>query len=78
MTQTDGEQYHVQYWNNQCCQNDYTTQGNLQIQYNIYQVTDSIFYRIRTKIFIIYMEIQKPLNSQSNLEKEHSWRNPTP
>ena len=37
MTQTDGEQYYVQYWNNQCCQNDYTTQGNLQIQYNIYQ-----------------------------------------
>ena len=31
MTQTDGEIYHVLGWKNQYCQNDYTTQGNLQI-----------------------------------------------
>ena len=29
--------------------NDYTTQGNLQIQYNPYQITSGIFHRIRTK-----------------------------
>ena len=41
--------------------------------------TNSIFHRIRTKIFTIYMETQETLNSQSNLEKEKwSWRNQTP
>ena len=33
----------------QCCQNDYTTQGNLQIQCNPYQITNSIFHRTRAK-----------------------------
>ena len=36
-------------WKNQYCQNDYTTQGNLQIQCNPYQITKGIFHRIRTK-----------------------------
>ena len=38
------------------------------------------FYRIRTKFFfIICLETQKTLNSQSNLEKEkQSWRNQAP
>ena len=36
-------------WKNQYCQNDYSTQGNLQIQHNPYQVTNSIFHRTRTK-----------------------------
>ena len=34
---------------NQYCQNDYTTQSNLQIQSNPYQITDGIFHRTRTK-----------------------------
>ena len=34
---------------NQNCQNDYTTQGNLQIQYNPYQITNNIFHRTKTK-----------------------------
>ena len=29
--------------------NDYTTQGNLQIQCNLYQVANGIFHRTRTK-----------------------------
>ena len=34
------------------------------------------FYRTRTKNFTICMEIQRTLNSQSNLEKEEwNWRN---
>ena len=34
------------------------------------------FYRTRTNNFSIFMEIQKPSNSQSNLEKEEwNWRN---
>ena len=57
-------------WKNQYCQNDYTTQGNLQIQCNLYQITNGIFHRSRTKNLKICMETQKTLNSQSNLEKE--------
>ena len=38
--------------------------------------TNGIFQRTRTNNFTIYMEIQKTLNSQSNLEKEDlMWRN---
>ena len=38
-------------WKNQYCQNDYTTQGNLQILYNPYQISNGIFHNARTKIF---------------------------
>ena len=63
-------------WKNQYCQNDYTTQSNLQIQCNPYQVTNSIFHRTRTNNFTVSIEIQKTLNRQSNLEKEEwDWRN---
>ena len=66
-------------WKNQHCENDYTTQSNLQIQCNLYQTTNGIFHRTRTKHFTVYMETQKTLNSQSNLEKEKwSWRNQAP
>ena len=34
---------------NQYCQNDYFTQGNLNIQCNPYQITNVIFHRTRTK-----------------------------
>ena len=61
---------------NQYSENEYTTQSNLQIQYNPYQATSSIFHRARTNNFTICMEIQKTSNSQSNLEKEEcNWRN---
>ena len=36
-------------WKNQYCQNDYTTQGNLQTHCKPYQITDGIFCRSRTK-----------------------------
>ena len=55
---------------NQYCKNDYTTKSNLQSQCNLYQSTNGIFHRTRTKIFTISMETQKTLNSQSSLEKE--------
>ena len=61
---------------NQCSENEYTTQSNLQIQCNPYQATNGIFHRARTNNFTICMEIQKTSNSQSNLEKkEWNWRN---
>ena len=61
---------------NQCCENDYSTKYNLEIQHNPYQITNAIFHRTRTKKFTIHMETQKTLNSQNRLEKEEwSWRN---
>ena len=66
-------------WKNQYCENDYTTQSNLQIQCNPYQITNGIFYRARTKNLKICMETQKTLNSQSSLEgKKWSRRSQTP
>ena len=57
---------------------DHTTQGNLQIQCNPYQITNGIFHRTRKNNFKICMETQKILNSQKKLEKEQSWRNHVP
>ena len=63
-------------WKNQHFENDYTTQSNLQNQCIPYQTTTGIFHRSRTKNFTIYIDTQKTLNSQSNLEKEKwGWRN---
>ena len=42
---------------NQYSENECTTQSNLQIQYNPYQATNSIFHRARTNNFTICMEI---------------------
>ena len=79
MIQTDGETYHVLDWKDRHCENDYTTQSNLQIHCNPYQTTNGIFQRTRTKKFIICMETQKTPKSQSNLEKEkQSWKNQAP
>ena len=55
-------------WKNQYCENDYTTQSNLQIQCNPFQITNGIFYRTRTKNLKIGMETQKTPNSQSSIE----------
>ena len=66
-------------WKNQHCENESTTQSNLQIQCNPYQTTTGIFHTTRTKNFTICMETQKTLNSQSNREKEkRSRRNQDP
>jgi len=63
-------------WKNQYYENDYSTQSNLQIQCNPYQITDGIFHITRTKNFTLCKETQKTLNIQSSLEKEEwSWRN---
>ena len=55
-------------WKNQYCENDYTTQSNLQIQFNPYQITNGIFHRTRTKNLKNLYGDTKDLNSQSNLE----------
>ena len=53
---------------NQHCENDYTTQSNLQIQCNPHQITNDIFHRTRTKNVTICVETQKTPKSQSNSE----------
>ena len=55
---------------NQDCENGHTTQSNLQIQCNPYQMTHDIFHRTRTNNPNIYMEQQKTQNHQSNPEKQ--------
>ena len=57
-------------WKNQYCKNGHTTQSNLQIQCNPYQITQDIFHRTRTNNPNIYMEQQKTQNRQSNPEKQ--------
>ena len=79
MIQTDGEITMFLDWKNQHCENDDTTQSNLQFQCNPYQTTNDILHRTRTKNFTICMETQKTPNSHNNLEKEKwSWRNQAP
>ena len=39
-------------WKNQHCENEYTTQSNLQIQCNPYQIANGILHRIRAKNFL--------------------------
>ena len=64
-------------WKNQ---NDCTTQGNLQIKCNPYQITNGHFFAdLEQKNLKICMETSKTPNSQSNLEKgKWSWRNQAP
>ena len=66
-------------WKSQYYQNDYTTQGNLQIQCNPYQITKDIFHRTQTKYVKVCLEAQKTQNSQRHPEKEKwSWTNQAP
>jgi len=58
-------------WKNSCCKNGQTTQSNLQIQRNPYQITHDIFHRTRTNNPKIYMEPQKTQNGQSNSEEQN-------
>ena len=56
---------------NHCCENDYTTKHNLQIQCHPYQITNGIFHRTRTKNFAIRMETQRPQITKAVLRKEN-------
>ena len=56
-------------WKNQHCQNDYTTQGNLHVQCNPYQITNGIFHRTRAKNLKICMETQKTPKQSGSFAK---------
>ena len=52
-------------------ENKYTTQSNLQMQYNPYQATNGIFHRTRTNNFTICMEIQSPRIARATLRRKN-------
>ena len=58
-------------WKNEYCENGNATQGNLHIQCNPYQNTMDFLHRVRTNNLKIYVESEKTLNSQGNIEKEN-------
>ena len=58
------------YWKNQYCENDYSTQSNLDIQCNPYQLTNGISHRIITKMFTICVETQKTQRAKTILRKK--------
>ena len=48
-------------WKNQYYENDCTTQSNLQIQFNLYQITNGIFFtELEQKIFNLYEDRKDP------------------
>ena len=47
-------------WKNEYCLNDYSTQGNLQIQCNPYQMTNGIFHREQKKSKNLYGDTKDP------------------
>ena len=56
-------------WKNQYYQNDRTLQGNLQIQCNPYQITNSIFHRTRTKILKFLWKHKRLQRAKTTLRK---------
>ena len=64
-------------WKSQYYQNDYTPQGNIQIQYNPYQITKDIFPRTQTKYFKVCLEHKRPriakdIRKKKKMEQEES------
>ena len=56
---------------NQCCENDYTTKHNLQIQCTPYQITNGIFHRTRTKISYFIWNLKRPQITKAVLRKKN-------
>ena len=67
-------------WKNQYLQNDYTTQGNLQIQSNPYQITNGSFHRTRTKESLkdIWKHIRPQIAKAILIKEKWNCRNQAP
>ena len=61
------------YQKNQYCENDYTTQSNLQIQcnFNFYQTTNGIFLELEQKISQFVWKHKRPWIAKSTLKKKN-------
>ena len=58
-------------WKNQYCENDYTTQSNLQIQCNPYQITNGIFMELEQKIFRFVWRHKRPQIAKAVLREKN-------
>ena len=58
-------------WKGQYYQNDYTTQGNLQIQCNPYQITKGIFTELKQNILKFVWKHKRPRIAKDILKKKN-------
>ena len=58
-------------WKNQYCQNDYTIQGNLQIQWSTYQITNDIFTGLEQKLSKCVWRCKRPQIVKAILKKKN-------